>query len=88
MSRSELLDAYLEGRLGRREFIQGLVGSGIALGAAAAHAAALKPAVMAAGGDFYGPAVPTSKDQCMNGGFAAFGFRNQGQCIRFVNTGK
>jgi hypothetical protein len=31
---------------------------------------------------------PTSKDQCKKGGWAHFGFRNQGQCIRFVNTGK
>ena len=87
MSRSELIDAYLEGRLGRRQFIQGLVGSGVALGAAAAHAAALKPTAVAKGGASY-PPMPTSKAQCMNGGFAAFGFKNQGQCIRFVNTGK
>lgn len=31
---------------------------------------------------------PTTKDQCKKGGFADFGFRNQGQCIRFVETGK
>ncbi len=31
---------------------------------------------------------PTSKDECKKGGWEAFGFRNQGQCIRFVNTGK
>jgi hypothetical protein len=31
---------------------------------------------------------PTSKDQCKKEGWRAFGFRNQGQCIRFVNTGK
>ncbi|MGD9715346.1 MAG: hypothetical protein AB7V46_25315 [Thermomicrobiales bacterium] len=29
-----------------------------------------------------------TKDDCMNGGFAAYGFANQGQCIKFVNTGK
>lgn len=29
-----------------------------------------------------------SKDDCKNGGYAAFGFRNQGLCIQFVNTGK
>jgi hypothetical protein len=29
-----------------------------------------------------------SKDDCKNGGWEAFGFRNQGQCIQFVNTGK
>jgi len=34
------------------------------------------------------PSFPTSKDQCKNGGWKAFGFKNQGQCIKFVNTGK
>lgn len=28
--------------------------------------------------------VPTSKDQCRNGGYAQYGFQNQGQCIAFV----
>jgi hypothetical protein len=38
--------------------------------------------------------VPTNKDQCMNGGWATLmrsdgsGFKNQGDCIQFVNTGK
>ena len=31
---------------------------------------------------------PTTKQECMNGGWAAYGFKNQGQCIRFVKTGK
>lgn len=31
---------------------------------------------------------PTSKDQCKNGGWFNFGFKNQGDCIKFVNTGK
>jgi hypothetical protein len=31
---------------------------------------------------------PTTKADCKNGGWRDFGFRNQGQCIRFVNTGK
>ncbi len=34
------------------------------------------------------PAQATTKNDCMKGGFAAFGFKNQGQCIRFVETGK
>ena len=34
------------------------------------------------------PHDPANKDECKNGGWEAFGFRNQGQCIRFVNTGK
>jgi hypothetical protein len=34
---------------------------------------------------FDAPLLPTSKDLCKNGGWARFGFRNQGQCIAFVN---
>ena len=33
--------------------------------------------------------TPTSKDQCKNGGWQSFGlFKNQGDCVSFVNTGK
>ena len=33
------------------------------------------------------PAVPTSKDQCKNGGWRSFpGFKNQGDCVSFVTT--
>jgi hypothetical protein len=38
-------------------------------------------------GDSDNGANPTDADQCRNGGWAEFGFRNQGQCIRYVNTG-
>jgi hypothetical protein len=31
---------------------------------------------------------PTTKDDCMNGGWEAYGFKNQGQCVRFIETGK
>ena len=31
---------------------------------------------------------PTDKDGCKKGGWEAFGFKNQGQCVRFVETGK
>ena len=38
------------------------------------------------------PQGPTSKDQCKDGGWATFTFphpfKNQGDCIQFVNTGK
>ena len=34
------------------------------------------------------PVDPTTKDDCKNGGWEQFGFRNQGQCVRFVETGK
>jgi hypothetical protein len=27
---------------------------------------------------------PTARDQCKNGGWAQFGFKNQGQCVAFV----
>lgn len=29
-----------------------------------------------------------SKDDCKKGGWEAYGFKNQGQCVRYVNTGK
>jgi len=32
--------------------------------------------------------VPETIEACKNNGWRAFGFRNQGQCIKFVNTGK
>jgi hypothetical protein len=32
------------------------------------------------------PASPTTKDDCKRGGWVAFGFRNQGQCIKFVDS--
>jgi hypothetical protein len=31
---------------------------------------------------------PETKNDCKDGGWEAYGFRNQGQCIRYVNTGK
>ena len=35
------------------------------------------------------PPVPTSKDQCKNGGWRNYGttFKNQGQCVEFVQLG-
>jgi hypothetical protein len=32
--------------------------------------------------------VPTSRSQCKHGGWRDFGFKNQGQCIRFVKHGQ
>lgn len=32
--------------------------------------------------------APEVKSDCKNGGWEAFGFRNQGLCIQYVNTGK
>jgi hypothetical protein len=37
--------------------------------------------------DFVPPPRPTSKEQCKNGGWRAFGFRNQGLCVAFVERG-
>jgi len=35
-----------------------------------------------------GPPLPTSKDECKNGGWRNFpGFKNQGDCVSFVATG-
>ena len=34
------------------------------------------------------PPLPTSKDQCKNGGWRNYGvFKNQGDCVSFVATG-
>ena len=36
---------------------------------------------------FDAPVLPTSKDQCKNGGWRNYpGFKNQGQCVSFVAT--
>ena len=35
-----------------------------------------------------GSLSPESQEDCKNGGWEDFGFRNQGQCIAFVNTGR
>lgn len=34
------------------------------------------------------PTDPMDKNQCKKGGYEDFGFKNQGQCVRFVETGK
>lgn len=34
------------------------------------------------------PQNPETREDCMNGGWEDFGFRNQGLCIQFVNTGR
>jgi hypothetical protein len=32
-------------------------------------------------------AIPTSKAECKDGGYTSFGFKNQGQCVAFVERG-
>lgn len=34
------------------------------------------------------PLNPEAKDDCKNDGWEQFGFKNQGQCVRFIETGK
>ncbi len=82
MTRSELLEAYVTGRIGRRAFIRGLMGVGISTSVAATHAAALQPrgvgasglgrqrAPMVRGQDFY--------DFYYDGGDASAGDTNGG----------
>ncbi|HSW31768.1 MAG TPA: hypothetical protein VLH75_19955 [Longimicrobiales bacterium] len=36
----------------------------------------------------FGPPNPTTKDDCKDGGWAQYGFRNQGLCVSYVETGK
>lgn len=43
MSKQELVEAYVEGRVSRRVFMRRLVAAGVSLGAASAYAAALAP---------------------------------------------
>ena len=31
---------------------------------------------------------PQTKADCKKGGYEEYGFKNQGQCVRFVQTGK
>lgn len=40
------------------------------------------------GGGNSGGTDPTETAECKKGGWEAFGFKNQGQCVRFVQTGK
>ena len=50
MTREELVDAYVEGRVSRRGFIRGLVALGVTAGAAATYAGALASASPARAG--------------------------------------
>ena len=44
------------------------------------------PAPACTGGEPEEPETPVSKDDCRNGGWARFGFKNQGECIAWVNA--
>jgi hypothetical protein len=53
MSKEELLNAYVEGRISRRSFIRGLTAIGISQSSAVLHAAALRPGSTALADDLY-----------------------------------
>ena len=52
MSKRELVEAYVDGRLGRRTFVKRLVAAGVSTAAATAYAAALAPRAHAQGTPF------------------------------------
>ena len=58
----------------------------------ACNAGTWTPGVFALDSSCWGGFVPAIRfeavDACKNGGWEGLGFRNQGQCIQFVNTGK
>jgi DNA-binding beta-propeller fold protein YncE len=57
-------------------------------GALSPKTPAAVPALIAPAGIAVLPRVPTSMEQCKQGGWRAFGqFRNQGQCVAFVRRG-
>jgi hypothetical protein len=43
------------------------------------------PAPVCTGGEPEEPEMPLSKDDCQDGGWAGYGFKNQGECIAWVN---
>jgi hypothetical protein len=49
VSRRQLVDAYVDGRISRRVFAKRLVATGVSAGAAASYAAALAPTASASG---------------------------------------
>ncbi len=53
MSKEELLDAYVEGRISRRMFIRDLTAIGISQSSAILYAAALRPSSAALADDLY-----------------------------------
>lgn len=53
-----------------------------------AGAYSCNPAGVVFGGSLSFQTSPVTKDDCKDGGWETFGFSNQGQCVRFVETGK
>jgi hypothetical protein len=84
MSRRDLVDGYLAGNVGRREFIRGLVALGMSASAATAYAVALSSEAAAAkrraaSFDFY-----DFYNMCLGRGWKALGFKDQARCFRAV----
>jgi hypothetical protein len=84
MSRQDLVEGYVAGHVGRREFIRGLVALGMSASVATAYAVALSPEASAAKRraaslDFY-----DFYNVCLHGGFRSLGFRDQARCLRAV----
>jgi hypothetical protein len=46
------------------------------------------PAGVVFGGSFSFQADPATKEDCKTAGWESFGFRNQGQCVRLIETGE
>ena len=46
------------------------------------------PAGVVFGGTLSFQSSPLTKDDCKDGGWEVYGFRNQGQCVRFIQTGE
>jgi hypothetical protein len=62
MSEEELVEAYTDGRVGRRMFVRKLVAGGLTLGAALAYAEALAPAAFALDANQQPPRPPKPKN--------------------------
>ncbi len=54
MSKEELVEAYMDGRISRRTFVRRLIAAGVSAAAAAAYAAALPAQARGGGSGFYG----------------------------------
>ena len=68
MSKYELIDAYIERRISRRVFIQGLTALGVSSGIAASYAVALQPAAAASMCDLYDFYSDFYQTNCTNTG--------------------
>jgi hypothetical protein len=82
VSRNELLEAYVAGDIGRRAFIEGLVGLGMTATTAASYAIALQPMTAEAARELF---YLTHKKQCKN--YETWGFKNRKQCVCYIKTG-